>query len=295
MATLLEYRNRLRSVRQTQQITRAMKFVAAAQLRRAQARVFAARPYAEEIVRVLRSAAARVETPFHPLLERRPEKRLLVIVVSADKGLCGAFNSNVVRRATAFLRSHQEQEPQVVAVGRRGRDALRRHGWPLSGQYVDIFRHVEFSDAQKIARQAADVFTETKVDAVYAVYNEFKNVLTQKLIVEKLLPLDPQVVAPEGTPSAPGRPVTETDYIYEDPPEVVFRHMLPRYLDSEIFRVLLESAAGEQAARMTAMDSATNNAADLIDRVTLEMNKVRQAAITKEIIEVVSGAAATRG
>ena len=293
MPTLLEYRHRLRSVRQTQQITRAMKFVAAAQLRRAQSRVFAARPYAEEIVRVLRSAAARVETPFHPLLQRRPEQRLLVIVVTADKGLCGAFNSNVVRRATTFLRSKQDRQLLITAVGRRGRDALRRQGWPLAAEYTDVFRNVEFRHAREIARQAADLFTEPKVDAVYAIYNEFKNVLVQKLIVEKVLPIDPQVVASQETAPAPKRPGTEADYIYEDPPEVVFERMLPRYLESEIFRILLESAAGEQAARMTAMDGATNNAADLIERLTLEMNKVRQAAITKEIIEVVSGAAAT--
>jgi F-type H+-transporting ATPase subunit gamma len=292
MPTLLEYRHRLRSVRQTQQITRAMKFVAAAQLRRAQGRVFGARPYAEEIVRVLRSAAARIEVPFHPLLDRRPERRLLVLVVSADKGLCGAFNSNVVRRAAAFFREHADQELQVIAVGRRGRDSLRRQGRALAGEYADIFRHVDFHDAQKIAGQAAALFSEPKVDAVYAIYNEFKNVLVQKLIVEKVLPLDPRVVVAE--PSGPGsRPPAECDYIYEDPPTAVFERMLPRYLESEVLRILLESAAGEQAARMTAMDGATNNAADLIERLTLEMNKVRQAAITKEIIEVVGGAAAT--
>ncbi|HVC00339.1 MAG TPA: ATP synthase F1 subunit gamma [Candidatus Dormibacteraeota bacterium] len=292
MPTLLEYRHRLRSVRQTQQITRAMKFVAAAQLRRAQSRVFAARPYAEEIVRVLRSAADRMEIPFHPLLERRPEQRLLVLVVSADKGLCGAFNSNVVRRATAFLRSHSDRELQVIAVGRRGRDSLRRQGRPLAGEYVDIFRHIDFRNAQQIARQAAGLFTEPKIDAVYAIYNEFKNVMVQKLVVEKVLPLDPHVVVPaEDEPAAATR--DRSDYIYEDPPEAVFERMVPRYLESEIFRILLESAAGEQAARMTAMDAATNNAADLIERLTLEMNKVRQAAITKEIIEIVGGAAAT--
>ncbi|HVB34777.1 MAG TPA: ATP synthase F1 subunit gamma [Patescibacteria group bacterium] len=292
MPTLLEYRHRLRSVRQTQQITRAMKFVAAAQLRRAQSRVFSARPYAEEILRVLRSAAARMEIPFHPLLERRPEERLLVIVVSADKGLCGAFNSNVVRRAAAFLRSHGGRELQVIAVGRRGRDSLRRQGLPLAGEYVDIFRHIDFRNAQQIAHQAAGLFSEPKIDAVYAIYNEFKNVMVQKLVVEKVLPLDPRVVvSAEG--EAADRPRDRSDYIYEDPPEAVFERMVPRYLESEIFRILLESAAGEQAARMTAMDAATNNAADMIERLTLEMNKVRQAAITKEIIEIVSGAAAT--
>jgi F-type H+-transporting ATPase subunit gamma len=293
MPTLLEYRHRIRSVRQTQQITRAMKFVAAAQLRRAQSRVFAARPYAEEIVRVLRSAASRMETPVHPLLERRPEERLLVIVVTADKGLCGAFNGNLIRRASVFLRSHANQPLEVIAVGRKGRDALRRQGRKLAGEYADVFRKVEFSQAQEIARQAAALYSERKVDAVYAIYNEFKNVLVQNLRVEQVLPVAPVVVTPEPGAAPVAPPAGQSDYLYEDPPEAVFERMLPRYLESEIFRILLESAAGEQGARMTAMDSATNNAADLIERLTLEMNKVRQAAITREIIEVVSGAAAT--
>jgi F-type H+-transporting ATPase subunit gamma len=291
MPTLLEYRHRLRSVRQTQQLTRAMKFVAAAQLRRAQSRVFAARPYAEEILRVLRSAAARMELPVHPLLERRPEERLLVIVVTSDKGLCGAFNSNVLRRANAFFREESGHGIQAYLVGRKGRDALRRLPIARTGESVDIFRKLTFDDARKIAERAAALYTEPKVDAVYAIYNEFKNVLTQKLVVEKVLPVAPEVVAPSAAGEA--HRVGESDYIYEDPPEAVFERMLPRYLESEIFRILLESAAGEQAARMTAMDAATNNAGDLINRLTLEMNKVRQAAITKEIIEVVSGAAAT--
>jgi F-type H+-transporting ATPase subunit gamma len=293
MPTLLEYRHRLRSVRQTQQITRAMKFVSAAQLRRAQSRVFAARPYAEEIVRVLRSAASRIESPVHPLLEQRPEERLLVIVVTADKGLCGAFNSNVVRRATSFLREHAERERQVMAVGRRGRDSLRKQGIRPAIEMVDFFRHVDFDHARKIAQQAAALYSEPKVDAVYAIYNEFKNVLTQKLVVEKVLPVAAEVVAPSGAAGVEVRRAAVSDYLYEDPPEAVFERMLPRYLESEMYRILLESAAGEQAARMTAMDAATNNAADLIEQVTLEMNKVRQAAITREIIEVVSGAAAT--
>jgi F-type H+-transporting ATPase subunit gamma len=290
MPTLLEYRHRLRSVRQTQQITRAMKFVAAAQLRRAQARVFAARPYAHELLRVLRSAASRIESPpVHPLLERRPEERLLAIVVSSDKGLCGAFNSNIVRRATQFLREQRDRQVQVMAIGRKGRDALRKRGYPLAAEYLDVFRRVDYAQAQKIARQVADLYTEAKVDAVYAIYNEFKSVMVQPLVVEKVLPLAPEVVSPEGGAAGAAQ---ESGYIYEDPPAAVFDQLLPRYLESEVFRILLESAAGEQGARMTAMDAATNNAADLIERVTLEMNKVRQAAITREIIEVVSGAAA---
>lgn len=292
MPTLLEYRHRLRSVRQTQQITRAMKFVAAAQLRRAQSRVFAARPYAAELLRVLRSAASRMELATHPLMERRREERLLVIVVSSDKGLCGAFNSNLIRRATAFLREHRDRRLQVIAVGRKGRDALRKRGWRPESEYLDVFRRVDFGQAQDIAQQAAAMYTQPAVDAVYAIYNEFKNVMVQRLMVEQVLPISPEVVGAEGGPAVAARLAAESDYIYEDPPASVFERLLPRYLESEIFRILLESAAGEQAARMTAMDAATNNAKDLIERLTLEMNKVRQAAITKEIIEVVSGAAA---
>ena len=285
MATLLDYRRRIRSVRQTQQMTRAMKFVAAAQLRRAQARVFAARPYAQEILRVLRSAAARMEAPAHPLLEARPVQRILLVAVSADKGLCGPFNANLIRAALQFLQEHREQRPLVIGVGRKVCHALRRQGWRLLAEYVDIFRRVEMEHARQLAGQIAEVYLTGQADAVYVVYNEFKSVLRQQIVVETLLPLSPEVVeAPRGR---------LPDYIYEDPPEVIFARLLPRYLDAEVFRVLLESAAGEQAARMTAMDAATSNAADLIDQLTLEMNKVRQASITKEIIEVVSGAAAT--
>ncbi len=292
MPTLLEYRHRLRSVNQTKQITRAMKFVAAAQLRRAQSRVFAARPYAHEILEVLRSAAERVEQPIHPLLERRAERRLLVLVLTSDKGLCGAFNSNVARRAAAFFRAHKDRELKWIAVGRRGRDTLRKQGFRLEAEYVDIFRRLDFEHAREIARRVGGLYAEPQVDAVYAIYNEFKNVMTQKLIVEQVLPLAPEVVAGGAAGKLRDRRA-EPDYIYEDPPQAIFDSMLPRYLESEIFRILLESGAGEQAARMTAMDAATNNAADLIERLTLEMNKARQAAITKEIIEVVSGAAAT--
>ncbi len=285
MATLLDYRRRIRSVRQTQQMTRAMKFVAAAQLRRAQARVFAARPYAQEILRVLRSAAARMEAPAHPLLEARPVQRILLVAVSADKGLCGPFNANLIRTALQFLQEHREQQPRVIGVGRKVCHALRRQGWRLLAEYVDIFRRVEMEHARQLAGQIAEVYLTGQADAVYVVYNEFKSVLRQQIVVETLLPLSPEVVeAPRGR---------LPDYIYEDPPEVIFARLLPRYLDAEVFRVLLESAVGEQAARMTAMDAATSNAADLIDQLTLEMNKVRQASITKEIIEVVSGAAAT--
>lgn len=288
MATLLDYRRRIRSIRQTQQMTRAMKFVAAAQLRRAQARVFAARPYAEELLRVLRSAVARMEDPRHPLLERRPVERVLLVAVSADKGLCGAFNANVIRAAEGFLARQRDHQPCALAVGKKMCDALRKRGWPLIAEHVDLFRRVELGHAQQIAGEISQAFTSGRVDAVYCVYNEFKSILRQQVVLEPLLPIEAAELQADHT-----RRHTLPDYVYEDPPERIFAQLLPRYLEAQVFRILLESAAGEQAARMTAMDAATNNAAELIDRLTLEMNKVRQATITKEIIEVVSGAAAT--
>jgi F-type H+-transporting ATPase subunit gamma len=295
--TLLDYRRRIRSVKNTQQITRAMKFIAAAKLRRAQEGVFAARPYAREILRVLRSAAARVETAAHPLLERRPEERLLVMVVTGDRGLCGAFNTNVIRHATEFFREHASQEIQVIAAGKKGRDTLRRRGRTFAAEYMNVSGKVEFATAEEISGRIAEMYAKREVDGVYAIYNEFKNVMVQKLRTVKLLPIDPGVLISEGEglsqeeTAAPENPATQVDYIYEEPIQEIFAGLLPRYLDSEVFRVLLESVAAENAARMTAMDSATRNAAKFIDRLTLDMNKIRQASITKELIEIVSGAA----
>jgi F-type H+-transporting ATPase subunit gamma len=305
MPTLLDYRRRIRSVKSTQQITRAMKFVAAAKLRRAQEGVFAARPYAHEIVRVLRSAAARIELTVHPLLERRPEERVLIVVLTGDRSLCGAFNANVLRRAMGFARENSSKTIEGIAIGKKGRDTLRKRGWKLAGEYLGVSSKVEYSKAREISARIAELYANHDVDAVYAVYNEFKNVLVQRLRVEKLLPIDPGVLGSQAeeiveeakeekslprdlAPSGQGLLV---DYIYEEPVRDIFDHLVPRYLESEVFRILLESAAAEHAARMTAMDSATRNASDLIDRLTLEMNKIRQAAITKEIIEIVSGAA----
>jgi F-type H+-transporting ATPase subunit gamma len=301
MPTLLDYRRRIRSIKNTQQITRAMKFVAAAKLRRAQEGVFAARPYAHELVRVLRSAAARMETAAHPLLERRPEGRLLVVILTGDRSLCGAFNTNVIRRGVNFLRERAAEKPEVLVVGKKGRDTLRKRGWKFVAEYLNVSSHVEFGKAKEIAAKIAEIYTSKEVDAVYAIYNEFKNVMVQRLQTEKLLPVDPAVVTPaeehrRGEKSLPGEPSPSgqswlVDYIYEQPVQEIFRSLVPRYLESEVFRILLESAAAEHAARMTAMDSATRNAAELIDKLTLQMNKIRQAAITTELIEIVSGAA----
>jgi F-type H+-transporting ATPase subunit gamma len=308
MPTLLDYRRRIRSVKSTQQITRAMKFVAAAKLRRAQEGVFAARPYAKEIIRVLRSAAARMESPAHPLLQRRPEEKILVMVLTGDRSLCGAFNSNVLRHAMDFIREHHAQKLELIVVGKKGRDTLRKRGYSFVAEYLDVSAKVEFSKAKEIAARVAELYTGGEVDAVYAIYNEFKNVMVQNLRAEKLLPVDPQVVkksadgeelaarhaGPGGslpTEPAPDGQGRLVDYIYEQPVEEIFNGLVPRYLEGEIFRILLESAAAEHAARMTAMDSATRNASELIEKLTLRMNNIRQAAITKELIEIVSGAA----
>ena len=283
-----------------------MKFVAAAKLRRSQEGVFAARPYAHEILRVLRSAAARIESASHPLLERRPEERILVVVLTGDRSLAGAFNSNVIRRAAHFLRQNSSKKIQVMPIGKKGRSALKRDGWSFAAEYVNVSGNVDFTIAKEIARKIEDLYVAREVDAVYTVYNEFKNVLVQKLRTEKLLPIDPGVLAEESPEAAQatsklgeealphdiaasGRSLV--DYIYEQPVEDIFSRLVPRYVESEVYRILLESSAAEWAARMTAMDSATRNASELIDKLTLEMNKIRQAGITKELIEIVSGAA----
>src|SRR6185437_4626997 len=197
MPTLLDYRRRIRSIKSTQQITRAMKFVAAAKLRRAQEGVFAARPYAHEIVRVLRSAAARMETPAHPLLERRPEEKALVVILTGDRSLCGAFNANVIRRSIQFLRENASRTNEILVVGRKGRDTLRRRGWKFVAEYLNVSSAVDFGKAKEIAAKIVDLYTAKEVDAVYVIYNEFKNVMVQKLRVEKLLPIDPAVVSPD--------------------------------------------------------------------------------------------------
>jgi F-type H+-transporting ATPase subunit gamma len=305
MPTLLDYRRRIRSVKSTKQITRAMKFVAAAKLRRAQEGVFAARPYAKEILRVLRSAAARMESPAHDLLKRRPEEKILVMVLTGDRSLAGAFNSNVLRHTATFIREHKDKKLEFLVVGKKGRENLKKKGYKFVGEYLDVSAHVEYSKAREIAQRVAELYIKEEVDAVYVIYNEFKNVMVQHLRAEKLLPIDAEVIKGDKdadkkaasehagslpTEPGPGGRGLVVDYIYEQPVEEIFRGLVPKYLQAEIYRILLESAAAEHAARMTAMDSATRNASELIDKLTLKMNNIRQAAITKELIEIVSGA-----
>src|SRR5690242_3830730 len=290
MPTQLDIKRRIRSVKNTQQITRAMKFVAAARLRRAQERAFAARPYARAISRLVHSAALRVPESAHPLLRRREEKRILLLAVSGERGLCGAFNANVIRRSLEFLREHAQSEPPLIVLGRKIRDALRKQRWKIVAEHVDITARPDLRSAAEISKEVIALYETGEIDAVYIVFNEFKSVLTQNLKLEKLLPIEPDP-ALAGEAAQAGSRETPIEYLFEQPPAELFGRLLPRYVQVQIFRALAESAAAEHAARMTAMDSATNNAGELIDQLTLYMNKVRQAAITKEIIEVVSGAA----
>jgi F-type H+-transporting ATPase subunit gamma len=289
MPTLLDFRRRIRTIKNMQQITRAMKFVAAAKLRRAQENALAARPYAKQMANLMRSAMARMENPTHPLMARRSEQRVRVLALTGDKGLCGAFNTNVMRRTLEFVRQHADKELAVVPVGKKGRDGLRRRAVPLGEEYVGVFLRLEFKHAKEIAEKLITAYSAGEIDAVYVVYNEFKSVLSQKLTVAKLLPIDPEEIEETAGPGA-----RAVDYIYEQPPQEILNKLLPRFVETQVYRCLLESSAAEFAARMTAMDAATNNAGELIEKLTLYMNKVRQAAITKEIIEVVSGAAAAQ-
>ncbi len=358
MANILDIRRRIRSVINTRQITKAMKVVSAAKLRRAQERALAARPYAQMLTNVLKSLVARAEIydpetgePKHPLLAQREEKSILLIVVTGDKGLAGAFNANITKAAIRFLDSKTGKNIDIEAVGRKGRDFLRRR-YPaakvqtrslaeleesidaesepveragttqITGEHVGILGKVEFAQASALAQSVIKHYEHEEMDAVYVLFNEFKSVIAQRLVVERILPIG-QIGRPEvsmaeemteeekkkakeaaisagvgmrttegASEAASQFGTSQVDYIYEQPPEELFKALLPKYVSIQIFRALLESVAAEHAARMTAMDSATSNATDMIDSLTLVMNRARQAKITKEIIEIVSGAAA---
>ncbi len=289
MPTLLDFRRRIRSVKNSQQITRAMKFVAAARLRRAQEAALAARPYARELARVLRSTMARIQEPQHPLLERRAEKSVLAIVLAGERGLAGAFNTNILRKANEFVRANRDKKVFTIPVGKKGRDALKKAGFAFAGEWVNVLARVEFKTAREIAKLATDLYAEKEVDSVYIIFSEFKSVMAANLTVEKLLPVE--AIGEKEGDQGQEKFKTQVDYIYEQPEAQLLSKLLPRYVETQILRAMLESSASEYAARMTAMESATRNAGDVIDALTLHMNKVRQAAITKEIIEIVSGAA----
>ena len=342
MPNVLDIRRRIRSVRSTRQITKAMKMISAARLRKAQDRALAARPYAQMLTNVLKSLVERAEIydpetgqPKHPLLERREEKNVLLLVVTADKGLAGAFSANILKAAMRFFASKGAQNVSIEGVGRKARDFFRRR-FPQAGadgtragrvQVVGErvgLGNVEFALAREIADRIIKAYTDHEIDAVYLIYNEFKSVIAQRVVVDEILPieeigkddirqademtLEQRERAAEAARSAgvshreaDTREMDEraaqfgtqqVDYIYEQSPEELFAGLLPKYVAIQIYRALLESTAAEQAARMTAMESATNNASDIIDSLTLKMNRARQASITKEIIEIVSGAAA---
>jgi F-type H+-transporting ATPase subunit gamma len=343
MANLLDIRRRIRSVRNTRQITKAMQMVSAAKLRRAQERALAARPYAQMLTNVLKSLVSRADVydpqtgeARHSLLVRREEKTVLLIVVSGEKGLAGAFNSNILKAATRFIETKKDKNIDILALGRKSRDFFRRR-YPVAldsgerkgqiqivAEYAGLMNRAQFRSAREIAEKVCDLYTEAKVDSVYIVFNEFKSVIAQRLVVDDVLPIrtigeEAHEMTEEATEEERKRRLeaalhagagiraadtsemdkkaaafatAPVDYIYEEPPERLFRNLLPRYISVQLFRAMLESEAAEHAARMTAMDSATNNASDMIDALTLQMNRVRQAKITKEIIEIVSGAAA---
>ena len=290
MPSLIDLRRRIRAVKSTQQITKAMKMIAASRLKRAQDRVVAARPFAQRMLGVLNSLVSRVDPDVHPLL-KMPDQTgapALLIVITADRGLCGSFNSNVIKAAGQFITSEgQGREVVLGLIGRKGRDFFRRRGFDVRHEAVGIFQRLSFEHAVGVANSAIEEFTSGRVGSVYLVYNEFKSVMTQKLVVERLLPI-PRLELEAGSAAEP-----TLDYIFEPAPELIFAELLPRHVQVQVYRALLESNAAFFAAQMTAMDAATRNSAEMIENLTLYMNKVRQAAITREIIEVVSGASAT--
>ena len=283
MPNLRDIRTRIRSIKNTQQLTYTMKLVSATKLRRAQEQVLAARPYARRMLQVLNSLATRAHPESHPLLQRRSEEKLELVVVTADRGLCGGFNANILKTTVGEMRLRQGADLSVTAVGKKGRDYFRRRRFALRKELVDIFRKVSYIHAAELAQDLMQRYVSGERDAVYFVYNEFKSAIQQRVVVEKLLPI-------ERLPDE-GR-LLPVDYLYDPAQAEIFEQLLPKHVEVQVFRALLESAAAEHGARMAAMDSATRNAADLIDNLTLNMNKVRQAGITKEILEVVAGAAA---
>ena len=346
MPNILDIRRRIRSVTNTRQITKAMKMVSAAKLRRAQERALSARPYAQMLTSVLKSLVSRAEIydpetgqPRHPLLAQRAEQNVLLIVVTGDKGLAGAFNTNILKAASRFLESKAGKNVEVEAIGRKGRDFLKRR-YPVAeprsaesqeparttiiGEHVGVLNKVEYAMASQLAGRVIERYSNGEIDSVYIVYNEFKSVIAQRLVVEQVLPVEqigeaPVLQAEEMTQKEKERALeaakgagvglrpadthvvdeaaakfasAQVDYIYEQPPGELFNSLLPKYVGIQVFHALLESVAAEHAARMTAMESATSNATDMIDSLTLAMNRARQAKITKEIIEIVSGAAA---
>ncbi|HHM23607.1 MAG TPA: ATP synthase F1 subunit gamma [Bacteroidetes bacterium] len=287
MATLRDIRRRINSVRSTQQITKAMKMVAAARLRRAQENILRARPYAYELREVIGHVVGLVDRSLHPLLEEREVHRVGLVVVTADRGLCGAFNMNIIRRTMQEIGELQEQgkELELILVGRKSRDFFRRRDYPIISEYYDFFNNLNFSHAQRIGQQIIQLYNERHLDQITVIYNEFKSAIQQRIVAEQLLPMKPHM---------PEEVTGTVEYIYEPSPDALLEVLLPRQINIQMWRILLESNAAEQGARMTAMEMATENAEEMIQKLTLYYNRVRQATITKEIIEIVSGAEALK-
>jgi F-type H+-transporting ATPase subunit gamma len=301
MPSLIDIRRRVKAVKSTQQITKAMKMVSSSKLRRAQERILKGRPYAREMLRVFNNLASRVDPSKHPLLTDDPQSgRTLLIVISADRGLCGSFNTNIVKAALQFTLDDPKTHGDVAMalIGRKGRDFFMKRGFDVRYEEVGLFQNVQWSHAQAIATTAIKEFLSPEISSVYLVYNEFKSVISQRVVVEKLLPiprLRPEDTG-DGTTAKQAAAPSQTaavDYLFEPEPEQLLSTLLPLHVAVQVSRALLESSAAEHAARMQSMDSATRNAKEMVERLTLYMNKVRQAAITREIIEVVSGAQAT--
>jgi F-type H+-transporting ATPase subunit gamma len=284
MANIRDIRRRINSAKNIQQITRAMKFVSAARLRKAQDRVISARPYARQMVAVLNSLATRVPEAAHPLLAQRGDDRIELVVITADRGLCGAYNTNIIRKALDFLIRHSDKKVDLNILGKRGRDFFRRRSYSVRHEAIGVLAKPTFADAAAIARDLIEEFTKGEKDQIWLVYNEFKSVVQQRVIMEPILPIQRLENADD---------ISRLDYLYDEPPAEIFSNLLPRHVEAQIFRALLEAAASEQGARMAAMEAATNNAGEMIEGLTLHANKVRQAGITKELIEVVSGAVST--
>ncbi len=282
MPNLRDIRRRIRSAKNIQQITRAMKFVSAARLRKAQDRVVSARPYARQMLAVLNSLATRVPAQNHPLLAQREPHKMELVVITADKGLCGAYNNNIIKHAVEFVTQHSSEDVELNILGKRGRDFFRRRTYSVRHEAIGVLQKPTFADAAAIAKDLIDEFVKGEKDQVWLVYNEFKSVVQQRIVVERLLPIQRLEHAGDAA---------RINYLYDEPPAEILGRLLPRHVEAQMFRALLEAAASEHGARMTAMDAATNNASEMIDSLTLFSNKVRQAGITKELIEVVSGAA----
>jgi F-type H+-transporting ATPase subunit gamma len=286
MAAIIDLRRRIKGIKNTQKITQAMKMVAAAKLRRAQADILSTRPYAEEMLEMLLSLVRRVKEEDHPLLRKSKDENIELVIITGDKGLCGSFNTSIIKKSEDFLEHRGDKNLYLNLVGKKGRDFFKKRKFSIRNEFIDIFRKLNYNDAKRIADQMMDEFIKRELDAVYLVYNEFKSVLQQRVIVERLLPI---------ADLDDGLDLPEIEYIFEPDEKTILETLLPMHIRMQVWRALLESNAAEQAARMNAMENATENSQEMIETLTLTMNKLRQQTITNQLIEVVSGADALKG